>query len=123
MANAGDVIGIIQIYSGSTLIDCTPGSKIRLPGRKNTAVPTGYKTRTAAGYQGGQVDATALMGTGDDLDWPDPSARGPLQVRCDTGQVIAITDAIIEQKPDISDGGGKAALRWFFDNYTIQVTS
>ena len=92
MANAGDVIGIIQIYSGSTLIDCTPGSKIRLPGRKNTAVPTGYKTRTAASYQGGQVDAPALMGTGDDLDCADPSARGALQVSCDTLPVSAVPD-------------------------------
>lgn len=122
-ANPGDVIGIIQIYVGSKLIDCVPGSKVRLSGRKNVAVSTGYKTRTAAAYQGGQVDATCVFGTGDDLDWPDPSARGPLQVRCDTGQVVAITDAIIEQKPDISDGGGKAQLRWFFDNYTIQAAS
>ena len=123
MANAGDVIGIVQIYLGATQIDCVPGSNIRLPGRTNTVVTTAYRTRTAAAYQNGEINASAVFGTGDDLDWPDPSARGPLQVRCDTGQVIAISDAILEQKPQISDGGGKAPLRWFFDNYTIQATS
>lgn len=122
-ANPNDVIGIVQIYKGTTLIDCTPGSNIQLPGRKNTAITTGYRTRTAGSYQSGTVNATTTLGTGDNLDGFDPSVRGPLQVRCDTGQVIAIQDAILEQKPQIGDQGGKAALRWFFDNYSIQVTS
>ncbi|MCP9320104.1 phage tail tube protein [Acetobacter persici] len=122
-ANPGDVIGIVAIYLGTRQLDCVQGSNIRLSGRKNTAVTTGYRTRTAASYQNGEVNATVVLGTGDDLDWPDPSSRGPLQVRCDTGQVVAIQDGILEQKPQISDNGGKAPLRWFFDNYTIQATS
>lgn len=120
---AGDVIGIVQIYVGSTLLDCVQGSNIRLPGRKNTAVETGYRTRTAASYQHGEVNATTVLGTGDGLDQFDPSSRMAIQVRCDTGQVIAISDAILEQKPQISDNGGKAPLKWFFDTYTIQATS
>lgn len=122
-ANPGDVIGIVTIYKGTTQLDCVPGSNIQLPGRKNTGVETGYRTRTAASYQRGTVNATAVVGTGDDLDGFDPSERGPLQVRCDTGQVIAIQDAILEQKPQIGDQGGKAPLRWFFDNYSLQVSA
>jgi hypothetical protein len=119
-ANPGDVIGVITIYQGTIQFDCVPGSNVQLPGRKNTGMETGYKTRTAASYQRGTVNATPVVGTGDNIDGFDPSYRGPLQLRCDTGQVIAITDAIIEQKPQIGDGSGKAPLRWFFDNYSIQ---
>jgi hypothetical protein len=106
-------LGIIDIVWKGRKLAAEKGSKVKLGGLKNNAVPFGRQVGRAQEFEPSEVTATIPLKKGERVADIFSMDEGELQVLCDTGQTFVAPDAFIMNRPEMTGGeGGKIEVKW-----------
>lgn len=112
------VLGLMEITWKGVSIPIEDGGTVKLGGLQNTGVTTGQRRDRAQSFEPSMIEATTNLFEGQELGAIYDTTEGELQVRCDTGQLIAFPDAFMTERPQATAGeGGKLALKWEAGRY------
>lgn len=106
-------LGIIDIVWKGRKYAVEKGSKVKLGGIKNNAVPFGRQVGRAQEFEASEITATIPLKKGERIADTFSQDEGELQVLCDTGQTYVWPDAFITNRPTLTGGeGGKIEVIW-----------
>jgi hypothetical protein len=111
-ANAGQVLGIVDVYWGGSYIPIEPGGTFTLGGLVNKRVIAGAQVFFAREMVPSEASFTAVLQAGQSLTGTFGTAAQELQLQCDTGQIFILPAAFREGGIEFTSGeGGKVKVK------------